>query len=182
MYTFTMWTTIANGYIISGYHFTNPVWTHWLKDHLGPLGHVNWGVVYHWSSHKINLHPTLDLAYCVNETMTYFSWVLQCLDNVGQDSQCSNPPCAIVPLGTGTNPELQRRFFKDLCGGLCNGSIIGRKSVSIRPVVYPESSYKIMDPVSASLSLHNRYFTEPSQNLRREFVAILVQTFRVLCK
>ena len=29
------------------------------------------------------------------------SWVLQCLDNVGQDSQCSNPPCAIVPLGTG---------------------------------------------------------------------------------
>ncbi|GBP52500.1 Diacylglycerol kinase theta [Eumeta japonica] len=28
-------------------------------------------------------------------------WVLQCLDNVGQDSQCSNPPCAIVPLGTG---------------------------------------------------------------------------------
>ena len=34
------------------------------------------------------------------------SWVLQCLDNVGQDSQCSNPPCAIVPLGTGiTSPH-----------------------------------------------------------------------------
>lgn len=31
-------------------------------------------------------------------------WVLQCLDNVGQDSQCSNPPCAIVPLGTGKYP------------------------------------------------------------------------------
>jgi diacylglycerol kinase (ATP) len=31
-------------------------------------------------------------------------WVLQCLDNVGQDSQCSSPACAIVPLGTGT-PE-----------------------------------------------------------------------------
>lgn len=28
-------------------------------------------------------------------------WVLQCLDNVGQDSECSTPPCAIVPLGTG---------------------------------------------------------------------------------
>lgn len=28
-------------------------------------------------------------------------WVLQCLDNVGQDSQCSSPACAIVPLGTG---------------------------------------------------------------------------------
>lgn len=28
-------------------------------------------------------------------------WVLQCLDNVGQDSQCNSPPCAIVPLGTG---------------------------------------------------------------------------------
>lgn len=26
-------------------------------------------------------------------------WVLQCLDNVGQDSECSSPPCAIVPLG-----------------------------------------------------------------------------------
>ena len=30
-------------------------------------------------------------------------WVLQCLDNVGQDSQCSSPPCAIVPLGTGND-------------------------------------------------------------------------------
>lgn len=28
-------------------------------------------------------------------------WVLQCLDNVGQDSECSSPACAIVPLGTG---------------------------------------------------------------------------------
>lgn len=28
-------------------------------------------------------------------------WVLQCLDNVGQDSQCSSPAVAIVPLGTG---------------------------------------------------------------------------------
>lgn len=31
-------------------------------------------------------------------------WVLQCLDNVGQDSQCSSPACAIVPLGTGMVP------------------------------------------------------------------------------
>lgn len=31
-------------------------------------------------------------------------WVLQCLDNVGQDSQCSSPACAIVPLGTGMFP------------------------------------------------------------------------------
>ncbi|KAK2703868.1 hypothetical protein QYM36_017796 [Artemia franciscana] len=30
-------------------------------------------------------------------------WVLQCLDNVGQDSVCSSPPCAIVPLGTGND-------------------------------------------------------------------------------
>eukprot|EP00094_Tigriopus_californicus_P013915 TCALIF_13468-PA protein Name:"Similar to Dgkq Diacylglycerol kinase theta (Mus musculus)" AED:0.19 eAED:0.19 QI:0/0.93/0.75/1/0.93/0.87/16/63/974 len=30
-------------------------------------------------------------------------WVLQCLDNVGQDSLCSSPPCAIVPLGTGND-------------------------------------------------------------------------------
>lgn len=29
-------------------------------------------------------------------------WVLQCLDNVGQDSNCSSPAVAIVPLGTGT--------------------------------------------------------------------------------
>ncbi|UYV75005.1 DGKQ, partial [Cordylochernes scorpioides] len=30
-------------------------------------------------------------------------WVLQCLDNVGQDSDCQSPPCAIVPLGTGND-------------------------------------------------------------------------------
>lgn len=30
-------------------------------------------------------------------------WVLQCLDNVGQDSLCSSPACAIVPLGTGND-------------------------------------------------------------------------------
>jgi diacylglycerol kinase (ATP) len=30
-------------------------------------------------------------------------WVLQCLDNVGQDSECCSPPCAIVPLGTGND-------------------------------------------------------------------------------
>lgn len=30
-------------------------------------------------------------------------WVLQCLDNVGQDSICQSPPCAIVPLGTGND-------------------------------------------------------------------------------
>jgi len=30
-------------------------------------------------------------------------WVLQCLDNVGQDSECQSPPCAIIPLGTGND-------------------------------------------------------------------------------
>ncbi|XP_055331512.1 diacylglycerol kinase theta-like isoform X2 [Paramacrobiotus metropolitanus] len=30
-------------------------------------------------------------------------WVLQCLDNVGQDSVCQSPPCAVVPLGTGND-------------------------------------------------------------------------------
>ncbi|XP_076252006.1 diacylglycerol kinase theta isoform X5 [Rhynchophorus ferrugineus] len=30
-------------------------------------------------------------------------WVLQCLDNVGQDSQCDSPACAIIPLGTGND-------------------------------------------------------------------------------
>ncbi|XP_012144592.1 diacylglycerol kinase theta isoform X4 [Megachile rotundata] len=30
-------------------------------------------------------------------------WVLQCLDNVGQDSECCSPACAIVPLGTGND-------------------------------------------------------------------------------
>ena len=39
----------------------------------------------------------------IGKNCKYFRWVLQCLDNVGQDSQCSNPPCAIVPLGTGTD-------------------------------------------------------------------------------
>ncbi|XP_014478171.1 PREDICTED: diacylglycerol kinase theta isoform X2 [Dinoponera quadriceps] len=39
-------------------------------------------------------------------------WVLQCLDNAGQDSVCSSPACAIVPLGTGN----------DLARVLCWGS------------------------------------------------------------
>ncbi|CAK9302070.1 unnamed protein product [Gordionus sp. m RMFG-2023] len=30
-------------------------------------------------------------------------WVLSCLDNVGQDSKCENPPCAVIPLGTGND-------------------------------------------------------------------------------
>ncbi|KRY87419.1 Diacylglycerol kinase theta [Trichinella pseudospiralis] len=30
-------------------------------------------------------------------------WVLQCLDIVGQDSVCSSPPCALLPLGTGND-------------------------------------------------------------------------------
>ncbi|KAK0157190.1 hypothetical protein PV328_011767, partial [Microctonus aethiopoides] len=30
-------------------------------------------------------------------------WVLQCLDNVGQDSRCESPAVAIVPLGTGND-------------------------------------------------------------------------------
>lgn len=42
-------------------------------------------------------------------------WVLQCLDNVGQDSQCSNPPCAIVPLGTGETLLLTTLHKYTLC-------------------------------------------------------------------
>ncbi len=34
---------------------------------------------------------------------SFHRWVLQCLDNVGQDSLCSFPPCAIIPLGTGND-------------------------------------------------------------------------------
>ncbi|KAI3382819.1 hypothetical protein SNEBB_010537 [Seison nebaliae] len=30
-------------------------------------------------------------------------WVLQCLDNVGQDALCQSPPMAIIPLGTGND-------------------------------------------------------------------------------
>ncbi|CDW55865.1 DAGK cat and RA and DAGK acc and C1 1 domain cont aining protein [Trichuris trichiura] len=30
-------------------------------------------------------------------------WVLQCLDVVGQESVCSSPPCALLPLGTGND-------------------------------------------------------------------------------
>ena len=45
--------------------------------------------------------PLCNIVFPLTNLHIISSWVLQCLDNVGQDSQCSNPPCAIVPLGTG---------------------------------------------------------------------------------
>ena len=59
-------------------------------------------------------------------------WVLSCLDNVGQDAECSSPPMSIIPLGTGTIspafldgvPATSEMKTHSICSGLFAGSLV----------------------------------------------------------
>ena len=87
-----------------------------------------------WYSHSVSLFncPAGHLLSGSHGAHNQVGWVLQCLDNVGQDSQCSNPPCAIVPLGTGLSnhhhhPPHYHQFPLKQCSILSINLIISRQ-------------------------------------------------------